>query len=125
MVFQNTRVPISISVGDTLNPEPIHVCEKDPKELCKKFVEELERRGEKIRKAVRKEFIPEYFWTIPPNRKIKNEEWCDQVSVLGFNSGSYDVNLIKEHFVEKMVENNANIKSQQSHVHGHAKVPIP
>ena len=27
-------------------------------------------------------------------------EWCDQVPVLGFNSGRYDLNLIKEHFAE-------------------------
>ena len=29
---------------------------------------------------------------------------CDQVPVLGFNSGRYDLNLIKEYFAELLVD---------------------
>ena len=31
-------------------------------------------------------------------------EWCDQVPALGFNSGRYDLNLIKEHFAELLAD---------------------
>ena len=49
LTFENTHVPISVSVGDTFNREPTHICEKDPKEQVRKFMEDLERRGKNIR----------------------------------------------------------------------------
>jgi len=33
-------------------------------------------------------------------QRRKLEDWCNQVPVLGFNCGKYDLNLIKEHFAE-------------------------
>ena len=39
---------------------------------------------------------------IPKDQRKKIEEWCDQVPVLGFNSGQYDLNLIKKYFAEKL-----------------------
>ena len=38
-------VPISVSVGDTLEHEPTHICEADPTELIRKFMEESEPQG--------------------------------------------------------------------------------
>ena len=35
-------------------------------------------------------------------------EWCDQVPVLRFNCGRYDLNLIKKHFAELLVDTTAN-----------------
>ena len=35
-------------------------------------------------------------------KRHKIEEWCNQVPVLGFNSGRYDLNLIREHFAERL-----------------------
>ena len=56
LTFESVHVPISLSVGDTLNREPTHICEKDPAELVRKFVAELNCRGENIRQKVAKEF---------------------------------------------------------------------
>ena len=53
LTIENTHVPISVSVGDTLERESTHICEKDPAELVRKFMEELERRGKNIRIKVR------------------------------------------------------------------------
>ena len=44
LTIENTHVPISVSVGDTLDREPTHICERDPAELVRKFMEELETR---------------------------------------------------------------------------------
>ena len=41
LIFENTHVPISVSIGDTVYHKPTYVCEKGPKELVHKFVEEL------------------------------------------------------------------------------------
>lgn len=59
LTIGNAQVPISISLGDTLGREPTHICERDPEELIRKFMEELERRAKNIRKLVRAEFLPE------------------------------------------------------------------
>ena len=53
LTIENTHVPISVSVGDTLEREPTHICERDSAELVRKFMEELERRGKNIRAQVR------------------------------------------------------------------------
>ena len=74
------------------------------------FVEELERRGERIRNAVREENIPEDYDLIPKSRQIAIDDWCNQVPVLGFNSGRYDLNLIKEYFVELITEPTGTIR---------------
>ena len=38
-------------------------------------------------------------------------EWVDQEAVIGFNSSKYDLNMIKEFFVDRIAENvNGKIK---------------
>ena len=43
LTIEKAHVPISVSVGDTLDREPTHICEKNPAELVGKFMEELEK----------------------------------------------------------------------------------
>ena len=97
-------MPISVSIGDTLEREPTPICDPDAKELIRKFMEELKRRGRNIRTLVKHEFMPEDMHLF--TRKHRNDlmEWCDQVPVLGFNCGRYDLNLIKEHFAELLAD---------------------
>ena len=102
-------MPISVSVGDT-EREPTHICDRDPQELCRKFVEELERRGKNIRTQVTEDFMPDSFGLTPKAQQQRILDWCNQVPVLGFNSGKYDLNLIKNHFVGKLADKQGNIK---------------
>jgi len=104
LTIENEHVPISVSIGDTLEREPTHICERDPAVLVRKFVEELERRGKTIRAQVRAEFVPEDVHLLPEKQREKIYEWCNEVPVLGFNSGRYDLNVIKKHFVENLAE---------------------
>ena len=117
LTIENEHVPISVSIGDTLEKEPdtlkiktTHICEKDPAELVRKFMEELKRRGKNIRKKVRDEFMPADVNLIPKDQRKKIEEWCDQVPVLGFNSGTYDLNLIKKYFAEKLADTTNKVR---------------
>jgi len=41
LTYENAHVPISVSMGDTLEREPTHICDTNPKELIRKFMEEL------------------------------------------------------------------------------------
>ena len=42
--------------------------------------------------------MPDCVDLLPKKQRTKTKEWYDQVPVLGFNCGRYDLNLIKEHF---------------------------
>ena len=110
LTIENTHVPISVSIGDTLEREPTHICEKDPAELTRKFMEELERRGKNIREQVRAEFMPADVNLLPKDQRKKIEEWCDKVPVTGFNSGTYDLNLIKKYFAERLADTTNKVR---------------
>jgi len=104
LTIENEHVPISVSIGDTMEREPTHICERDPEELVRRFVEELKRRGKAIRDQVRSEFVPEDVNLLPKKQRKQINEWCNQVPVLGFNAGRYNLNVIKKYFVEKIAE---------------------
>ena len=74
-------------------------------------MEELERREKKknIRDALRVEFMPEDIHLFKAKRRVAIVEWYDQVPVLGFNCGRYELNLIKEHFAELLADTTANV----------------
>ena len=110
LTIENAHVPISVSIGDTLEREPTHICDRDPAELVRKFMEELGRRGKNIRAQVRAEFMPEDANLLPKAQRQKIEEWCNQVPVVGFNSGTYDLNLIKKYFAEHLAETTGKVR---------------
>ena len=110
LTYENLYVPISVSIGDTLEREPTHICDPDAKELIRKFMEELKRRGENIRAEVRREFMPNDIHLFTRKRLRAMTEWCDQVPVLGFNCGRYDLNLIKEHFAELLADTTSKVQ---------------
>ena len=103
LTYEAAHVPISVSIGDTLDREPTHICDPDPKKLINRFMKELERRAENIREAVRREIMSkDNYFNSTQRRKLI--EWWQQVPVLRFNSGRYDLNLIKEHFTELLAD---------------------
>ena len=110
LTIENTHVPVSVSIGDTLEREPTHICEKNPVELVRKFMEELERRGKNIWTKERAAFMPDDMEMLPKAQRIKIEEWCNQVPVLGFNSGRYDLNLIRENFAERLSDTTGKVR---------------
>ena len=99
-----------MSVGDTLEREPTHICERDPAVLVSKSMEELERRGINIRDRVRAEFVPKDVELLQKAHRRKIEEWANQVPVVGFNSGRYDLNLIKNHLAERLASTTKRVR---------------
>ena len=110
LTIENAHVPISVSIGDTLEREQTHICDRDPEKLIRKFMKELERRGKNIRTQVREEFMPADVNLLPKAQRKKIEEWCDQVPVTGFNSGTYDLNLIKKYFAEHLASTTGKVR---------------
>ena len=44
-------------------------------------------------------------------------EWCDQVPALSFNCRCYDLDLIKEHFVELLADTTGNFQVRKKGEH--------
>jgi len=69
LIFEHPHVPISVSIGDTLEHEPTHICKRDPAELIHKFMVELERWARNIQEKVLKDFMPRDIQYIPKKQR--------------------------------------------------------
>ena len=102
--FESEHVHISVSIADTLNPEPEYIVSKDPNELIDLFYQSLERRYEAIRADVVNQFGLPDIDSIPEQQGQRILAWFNQVPVVGFNSGHYDLKLIRKYFVPVMTQ---------------------
>ena len=118
------HIPVSVAINDNLTKKPSFIVEEDPKKLAERFVVELLKRARQI-----EEKVESANYVLGARRKMNednkgnqyggyliNEErvklaketaksyvnWVKQVPVFGFNSGRYDINMIKEYFVENL-----------------------
>ena len=118
------HIPVSVAINDNLTKKPSFIVEEDPKELNKKFVVELLKRAREI-----EEKVESANYVLGVRRKMNEDDkgdqyggylinearvklsketaksyvnWVKQVPVFGFNSGRYDINMIKEYFVENL-----------------------
>jgi len=66
--------------------------------------------GKNIQTKIRAAFIPDDVKMLPKAQRIKIEEWCNQVPLLGFNSGRYDLNLIRENFSERLSDTTGKVR---------------
>ena len=110
------QIPLSVGIHDSLSEKPTFFVHNEPKELIRLFVSEIKRRQTLIVKAVVNKFpYPVDFAMLPDKVQKAWDRWLNQVPVIGFNSGKYDLNLIKEYFVaeiskpEAEAENNPEI----------------
>ena len=108
------HVPVSVAINDNLMNEPVFIVDQDPENLIKSFVEDLKERQKKIAEEVNSLYpLPESNndrVNLPKNVRNLWETWIEQVPVFGFNSGSYDINMIKEFFVKDLAEiSNVNV----------------
>jgi len=58
LTYENTNVPISVLVGDTVDGQPTHICNVDPKALITSFMTELKRRAAELSADVKQHIIP-------------------------------------------------------------------
>ena len=103
LVITSRHVPVSSAINDNLTNEPVFIVDQDPGNLINSFMEELKKRQIKIAQMV------ECLYPQPESDdgKEKKEDpiwrnWVNQVPVFGFNSGRYDINMIKEYFVKNL-----------------------
>ena len=102
--YESEHVPISVSIADTLNPEPEYIVSKDPNELIHLFYQSLERRHAAIVADVEERYFPPDPEGIPTTQGNVIINWINQVPVVVFNSGHYDLKLIRKYFVPVMTQ---------------------
>ena len=106
LLYVSRHVPVSVAIHDSLSKSPTFIEHKDPKILVGLFVEELDRRRVLIVEEVNRLYPrPDDFDMLSKMDQKAWNEWVDQVAVIGFNSGKYDINMIKRYFVERIAEN--------------------
>ena len=104
LVYESVHVPISVSIGDTKERAPTFITDGDSKRLVARFMEEIARRAQVIRDAILADYMPPREIGLHNKAHARMVEWCAQVPVVGFNSGRYDLNLIKEHLVAELAD---------------------
>ena len=115
LTYLSMHIPISVAVHDTLGKEPVHLVGKNPKCFIKRFIEVLTEKQEAIAAdALKQHPYPSDFQMLPGEVQKQWRQWVNQGSVIGFNSGKYDLNMVKEYFVEdinynKEVEYNEDV----------------
>ena len=97
----------------------VFIVDEDPESLIKRFVEDLMERQRKIAEEVNS------LYPLPESKddrvqlpgKVRNlwKTWVNQVPVFGFNSGRYDINMIKEYFVKNLAGiSNVNVAKKEN-----------
>ena len=97
LVYVSKHIPVNVAILDSLSKSPTFIEHEEPKMLVQLFVEELERRRALILEEVVKTYPkPNDFEMLSERDQEDWTEWVDQVAVIGFNSGKYDLIMIKE-----------------------------
>ena len=126
LTITSKHIPVSVAINDNLTKKPSFIVEEDPKKLNKKFVDELLKRASEIEEKVGSAnpvlgvyqkfneedkgeqyggyLINEERVRLPKVTAKSYVNWVKQVPVFGFNSGRYDINMIKEYFVKNITE---------------------
>ena len=106
LIYLSRQIEISVAVHDTLSKEPEYLVDENPERLIKRFIEVLTENQETIVADVLKQHpYPSDFQILPGEVKKQWKQWVTQVPVIGFNSGKYDLNLVKEYLVNKISYN--------------------
>ena len=104
LTITSRHVPVSVAINDNLTNKPVFIVNQDPGNLINSFIEDLKERQRKIAETV------ECLYPQPESDDDGGEKkenpiwrgWVNQVPVFGFNSGRYDLNMIKEYFVKNL-----------------------
>ena len=111
--YESEHVPISVSIAGTLNTEPEFICFKDPEELICLFYQSLVQRSALIRADVEERYMPPDFEGLSEDQQNLIKQWCNQVPVVGFNSGRYDLHFIRKYFIIHLGQENGVLSGEK------------
>ena len=74
--------------------------------MIERFIGALTGKQEAIAADVLKQHpYPSDFQMLPSEVKEQWRQWVNQVPVIGFNSGKYDINMVKKYFMKEISYN--------------------
>ena len=114
--YESKHLPISVSIADTINTEPEYICSRDPDELSRLFYESLVQRQIILQEDAEERYLPSDLEYLPMTQQERIKRWCGQVPVIGFNSGRYDLNLIRKHFISYLGEEQVDSGEKQGQI---------
>ena len=131
LTITSRHVPVSVAINDNLTNEPSFFVYEEPENLTNIFMQDLMERQEKIAKEVNSLYpFPESGEINESDesenlikaethlpKKVRNlwKTWVNQVPVFGFNSGRYDINMIKEYFVKNLTRiSDVNVSKKEN-----------
>ena len=108
LTITSRHVSVSVAINDNLTNEPVFIVDQDPGNLNNSFMNVLRAKQRIIAEATESLYPqPESDEDEKDDGEEKKENpiwrnWVNQVPVFGFNSGRYDINMIKEYFVKNL-----------------------
>ena len=111
--YESEHVHISVSIADTLNTEPEHICSKDPEKLISLFYQSLVQRSVLIRADVEERYMPPDLEGLSKEQQTLINQWCNQVLVIGFNSGRYNLQLIRKYFITHLEQEDGVLSGEK------------
>lgn len=84
----------------------------------------LQKGGDVSREWVRQEYITQHFERLAKAQRATIQDWSDQIPVLGFNSGKYDLKVIKKYFVTHIGTEDKVISGQQARKDFHPELQV-
>ena len=101
LTYLSRHIPISVAIHDTFSKEPAYLVDENPGTLIERFIEVLTEKQEAIVAHVLKRHpYPSDFQMLPGEVKEQWKQWLNQIPVVAFNSGKYNLNMVKEYFVK-------------------------
>ena len=128
LTITSKHIPVSVAINDNLTNEPSFIVDEEPENLINIFMQDLMERQGKIAEEVNSLYPLPESGEIDESDKVTKAEahlpkkvrnlwktWVNQVPVFGFNSGRYDINMIKEYFAKNLAEiSNVNVAKKEN-----------
>ena len=100
LFYESEHVPVSVAISDNFSNHTDYLVDTNPELLITRFYENIRDRATAIRKAVREQFPLPHPQSVSERQRKLIREWRDQVPILGYNCGRYDLKLIQKYFMK-------------------------
>ena len=114
--YESEHVPISVSIADTINTEPEYLCSGDPNELIRLFYQTLVQRQIILKEEVEERYIPNDLEYLPKKATRTHQAMAWTSASDRFNSGRYDLNLIRKYFISHLGQEKEDSGEKQSQI---------
>ena len=100
LFYESEHISVSVAIAENFSNHTEYLVNTDPERLITRFYENIRDRAAGIRQAVGEQFPVPHPQSVPEVQRKRIQEWRDQVPILGYNCGRYDLKLIQKYFMK-------------------------